>query len=532
MKPLAEAERVSSIDVLRGIALLGVLLVNLLTGFRVPLAGHILGVDEPLGPGGSILLSLVSALIEFKAFTLFSFLFGVGVAIQAQRAAGPNIAQFFLRRFGALTALGLIHLLFVWNGDILTLYGICGLILIPLLRLPSAALTGLGALLIAAPHIAPLPVRFPDNATLHELAAGAAHAYRMAGWYELFAFRWRETEVMVAPLLLLSAPKTLGLMLWGVAAWRRGLFKGRKRLWRGILIAGTTIGLASLVLRNPQIATMPVAFAYAAAILLWNPRAPLLAAGGRMAFTNYLLQSIIFGFVFYSYGLGWFGGLGVGITLAGGLVFYFVQLMWSRWWLRRFYFGPFEWLWRSSSYLKLQPFLRGEWRTVTRETVCVLSVVILVLVMPTVHLGGPLLLARLGPHWGWRHGDPGPVNLLGTIPIAAGLALLAWVLATVLRAARKWPGRFRLGLEPVQLLQSGPYAVMRHPIYAAEGCLWIGMIISLGSPVALVVFTCLAAVGHTYIVPREEMALKRQFGEEYRLYCARVPPLPWFRRTR
>ncbi|HYI93848.1 MAG TPA: hypothetical protein VEX68_09915 [Bryobacteraceae bacterium] len=57
--------------------------------------------------------------------------------------------------------------------------------------------------------------------------------------------------------------------------------------------------------------------------------------------------------------------------------------------------------------------------------------------MPTVHLGGPLLLARLGPHWGWRHGDPGPVNLLGTIPIAAGLALLAWVLATVLRAAQK-----------------------------------------------------------------------------------------------
>jgi uncharacterized membrane protein len=123
MKPTAEAERVLSIDVLRGIALSGVLLVNLLNGFRVSLSGHILGNDEPLGPGGSILL----------------------------------------RRFGALTVLGLIHLIFVWNGDILTLYGICGLILIPLLRLPSAALAGLGALLIAAPHIALPPVRFPTT---------------------------------------------------------------------------------------------------------------------------------------------------------------------------------------------------------------------------------------------------------------------------------------------------------------------------------------------------------------------------------
>jgi uncharacterized protein len=77
-----------------------------------------------------------------------------------------------------------------------------------------------------------------------------------------------------------------------------------------------------------------------------------------------LLQSVIFGFVFYSYGFGWFGRLGVGFTLAGGLVFYCAQLIWSRWWLRRFYFGPFEWLWRSISYLKLQPFVRQEWRTI------------------------------------------------------------------------------------------------------------------------------------------------------------------------
>ena len=389
----------------------------------------------------------------------------------------------------------------------------------------------LGALLIAAPNAAPPPVPFPDNATLRELAAGAMHAYRTAAWHELLAFRWRETQLLIVPLLVLSLPRTLGLMLWGVAAWRGGLFESRRGLWRWILIANAAIGTASLLLRNEQIATISVAFAYGAAILIWNPRAPLLAAVGRMAFTNYLLQSIVLGFAFYSYGFGWFGHLGVGIALAGGVAFYLAQLVWSRWWLRRFCYGPFEWLWRSISYLEWQPLLRAESPTLSRNTICVLAVATILLVMPAVHLGGPLLLARLGPHWGWHQGHPAPVNLMGTIPIVVGLALLCWVLATVLRAARKWPLRVRVGLQPVQLLQSGPYAFMGHPIYAAEGCLWIGAIVLVGSPVVLVVFACLAGVGYTYIVPKEEMALLTQFGEEYRYYCTRVPPLPGLRRT-
>ena len=82
-----------------------------------------------------------------------------------------------------------------------------------------------------------------------------------------------------------------------------------------------------------------------------------------MALTNYMLQSIVFGFVFYSYGLGWFASVGVGAALVGGLVFYLTQLAWSRWWLRRFYFGPLEWLWRSISYLQWQPLMREDARS-------------------------------------------------------------------------------------------------------------------------------------------------------------------------
>jgi len=116
--------------------------------------------------------------------------------------------------------------------------------------------------------------------------------------------------------------------------------------------------------RNEQITTIPLALAYGAAILLWNPHAPHVGAAGQMALTNYLIQSMVLGFVFYGYGLGLFARLGVGVTLAGGIVFYCAQLAGSRWWLRRFYSGPFEWLWRSISYLQWQPLLRGDARRI------------------------------------------------------------------------------------------------------------------------------------------------------------------------
>lgn len=533
MKPVTQPELVVSIDTLRGVALGGVLLMNLLTMFRARLAGHLLGVDEPLGRGGALLLSLVRPLIEFKAFTLFSLLFGVGVAIQTERAAGRRArTAFLLRRFGALLIFGLVHLLFVWNGDILTLYAVCGLLLIPLLRLNASALAGLGLFLIGAPYIVQFPVPFPDHTTLLELAAGALHAYRTAGWHELFAFRSHETGLLIVPLLLLSLPRTLGLMLWGVVAWRCGLLAVNQRVWRWALIAGASIGFTGLILRKEQIATIPLTLAYAAAILLWKPHAPWLAAAGRMALTNYLIQSIVFGFAFYSYGLGWFARLGVAMTMVGGIVFYCVQLAWSRWWLGRFDFGPFEWLWRSISYLRWQPFMRENAGSVSRETIRVLLLATFLVVIPLIHLGVPLLLARVGPRWGWRGGYPGPVNLLGTLAIIAGVWLLVSILATTLHASRSLPPRVRLGLRPAQLLQAGPYARMRHPIYVAETCLWAGMIVLLGSPVAAAIFTCLAAVVSCWIIPREEMALEQQFGEAYRSYCTRVPSIPQFWRIR
>ena len=288
------------------------------------------GQHEPYGWGGALVFPIFRSLVEFKAFTLFSFLFGVGVAIQAGRVSSQQRIGFLARRFGALLAIGLIHILFIWNGDILTLYAICGLVVIPLLRLRDYALFVFGLALIIWPNIAPFPVVFPATATLKSLTAGALHAYGKGTWHQLFAFRLLETRLLILPLLMLSLPRTLGLMLWGIGAWRKGWMENNPRLWRWAAILGTTVGIAGHWLRVGEAESIGVALVYAAVLLLWNPRAPSIAAAGRMALTNYLTESVIFGFIFYSYGLGWFGRIGVVATLLGGVVVYGLQLVFSQ----------------------------------------------------------------------------------------------------------------------------------------------------------------------------------------------------------
>ena len=357
-EPIAPNERVTQIDFIRGFALGGVLLVNLLGGFRIPLSAHILGRDEPLGPGGALVAGLLRSLIEFKVFMLFSFLFGVGVAMQAGRASNQPCSWFLVRRFGVLLAIGIIHMVIIWNGDILALYAICSLMLTPLLGLPEYVLVVLGLSLLAWPNFGPLPMHFPTPGTLKALTAEALHAYRDGTWLELFTFRLRETRLLIVPLLVLSLPRTLGLMLLGIAAWRKGWMVNSPRLWRRSAVLGAAIAIAGQRLGSEEAVALGVAFLYGAVLLLWNPHARYVAAAGRMALTNYLLQSVIFGFVFYSYGLGWFGRVGLVAALLGGLTVYFMQLAISQWWLQRFHFGPCEWLWRSVSYRKWQPFAR------------------------------------------------------------------------------------------------------------------------------------------------------------------------------
>jgi len=188
-------------------------------------------------------------------------------------------------------------------------------------------------------------------------AADATRIYAQGAFAAILEFRWQETREFIMPLMLGVAQKTFGLMLLGIAAWRTGVIREPQR-YRTVLLAAIFLaGIAGVVWGSD----LPVALAYASAILLWtrcrgpNALTAPFAAAGRMAFTNYLAQSLILGLVFYGYGLGLFGQLDPTTGLLIALALYAAQLCFSVWWLRRYRFGPFEWLWRSLTYGRRQP---------------------------------------------------------------------------------------------------------------------------------------------------------------------------------
>jgi uncharacterized protein len=380
--PVAPSQRIETLDVLRGLALFGVIAIHVVFEFRVdvfeqflPAAGNVPLIDRALK-------NFLSAAVELKAFALFSLLFGAGLAIQFDRLANnPRRVALLVRRLMVLLLIGAVHLVLIWNGDILVEYALAGLIVLPLLFGPGwlALLAATASLLlfIAMPLLPPV-VAFPSQRWIRDHIAQAAIAYGDGGFLNVLAFRIREIPAMF-PLHVLIFPRTIALFLFGALAWRSGILRRASeysRLLFGIAVAGILIGAALTLAAQDYVAfgwswparqaierlgAVILAAGYAAAViglvgipvgqrmLAWA--APL----GRMAFTNYIAQSLILGWIFYGYGLGLFGRAGVATALAIGVAVYAMEVGFSAWWLRRYRYGPVEWLWRSAMYGRWQP---------------------------------------------------------------------------------------------------------------------------------------------------------------------------------
>ena len=389
MTPVLDRERQTTLDVLRGVALFGVLWVNLLTLFRVSLFEHLVTFHTHPGIVNEWIDLVTAWLIEFKAFTVFSFLFGVGVAIQIERTTlrGARTSNFLLRRFAILLVIGMVHMFLIWNGDILCLYAVCGLLVIPVLRLPTWLLVCLGVAAIAF-NFAPVCGAFlPSEKVMRAHAASSTPVYARGSFTEILDLRWRETWSLMVPLLSNALPRTFGLMLLGMAAWRAEILKrpaGHRR-FLGIFFLGATLvgalatslifwsAITGKALPTPSVLTealsyIPLALGLASRLTLWLSHAPtgrlidLLAAAGRMALTNYLVQSIVFSFIFYGYGLQLFGKLSPTLAAIIGVAVFTVQLIISFTWLRACHFGPVEWLWRSLTYGSWQEMRRTEYK--------------------------------------------------------------------------------------------------------------------------------------------------------------------------
>ena len=379
--PVVPSNRIERIDVLRGLALFGVLAINIVFEFRVSI------FEQLLPPAGTIhaidgaLRDVLVAAVELKALALFSFLFGVGLAIQFDRLTNnPRRLTLLIRRLVVLLAIGAAHLFLLFNGDILVEYAVAGLVVLPFLLAPRWL-----TLLVAAASLMLfliMPVQFPSHFRIREHIAEAIMAYGDGGFLDVLAFRVREIPA-ISSFLVLIFPRTIALFLFGVLAWRSGILQRaseHKGLLLGIAIGGVLFGGALTVAAQwrdlfgrpwlgraheemARLGAIVLAAGYAASIvgLTSVPAGQRMLAWaapvGRMAFTNYLGQSLILGWIFYGYGFGLFGKLSVSTAFTIGVVVYAMQAAISAWWLGRYRYGPVEWLWRSLMYGSWQPMI-------------------------------------------------------------------------------------------------------------------------------------------------------------------------------
>ncbi len=387
MTPVRAHERIQVVDILRGFAILGVLLVNMLG-----LSGNSLALDQ-FNSVNFAVVWLIKFLAQAKFYTLFSFLFGWGMAIQMERAErrGTRFTAFYVRRLLILLGIGLVHAILIWSGDILVTYALLGLLLLLFRQRSNRALLIAAAICLLLPILLYTPgpaASFRETYTQatasyrQEVIAGhQAQVYAGSDYWAAVQLRWKES-VQGYLYLIFSAPHIFGMFLLGLYAGRRKILHDpsahlpflRRLLW-GSLIVGLGFNLIfmtasatpdrfppayyDLALRGSRvIAGSSLCLFYLSAILLlarrdvWLARLYPLASVGRMALSNYLLQSILCTLIFYGYGLGLYGQLGPTLTLILSLVIYRLQISLSNWWLERYRFGPAEWLWRSLTYGK------------------------------------------------------------------------------------------------------------------------------------------------------------------------------------
>jgi uncharacterized protein len=389
-KPAAATagERVEALDALRGFALLGILLANILYWSGWSLMNEAQRLALAGADGVLWQYRFHHLVVDGKFYTLFSLLFGAGFALQLARieGRGGNGLAIYRRRVLVLLGIGLIHSCLIWDGDILTLYALMGLILPLFIRWSDArlAITALvlifvvpfaGVALFDALGWAPYSAMYqlgdavalalgtrltPDN-SVAVLASGSWD--QLAAWLISGPIYTWGTKIESWRI-----PKVLGIMLLGLIVGRwfaTGRLPGDQALLRRTLIAGLVLGLpptlAYAVLPkqgqadwSSLLGTVPMALAYGAAFLLAWPRARgllgLFAAPGRMALTNYLSHSIIGIVLFYGVGFGLVGQVRPVGIYAIALAIFAGQVLFSRWWLARYAMGPMERLWRNLTY--------------------------------------------------------------------------------------------------------------------------------------------------------------------------------------
>ncbi|WP_449539404.1 DUF418 domain-containing protein [Ferdinandcohnia sp. Marseille-Q9671] len=380
LTPVMGTARIQSIDVIRGLAIFGIFLVNMPSFFS-----PILYMNQGTWWTGELnqwTNSFVDIFAQASFYTLFSFLFGFGMILFKERAVAKGYSFYPLisRRLIVLLLFGCIHAFLIWHGDILITYAIVGTILLLFHKAKPITLLIWSLLLLFVPNLILGGLMFlavmiePDISAVmynEHLALASAEVYANGGFWEITAQRFEDWYYVnnltsAIPLLITLLPMFLLGAFIAKAKWFEASehIKKVKILWLVSLVVGVPMKLLPYYTdKNPAteylqdtIGGPGTAILYATSIVLlmrlpvWQKILSPLAFVGRLSLSNYLLQSIVCTFIFYGYGLGLYGEvqLFTGFLLAIGI--YIVQIGISYVWLKKFRFGPFEWVWRTLTY--------------------------------------------------------------------------------------------------------------------------------------------------------------------------------------
>ena len=391
LRPVSGSERVETIDILRGLALFGILAANI-RGFAGPAITYFVPQLFWTALHDRIAQAFVDTFIQGKFITIFAFLFGVGFAVQFDRATerGARFGRTYARRLFVLLVFGLIHGLLIWFGDILLVYALGGFILLlfrkrtnkTLAIWAAIALSVMPLLMTGAFIAAQAGAKIPDPTPKAADIAKAADTYDNGSWLEIAKLRASDAVKHNWGYFPVMTWHILGLFLLGVLAWRKRVFhpspeslpRYRKAMAWGLAIGvggNAAMTVLKWVFDPPQ---MPITVVSLVVVLLGVISVPALSLGyiclvivacqsltlrarlrrfaavGRTALTNYLLQSVVGTLIFYNYGLGFFGDVGPAVLLPLTFVIFAAQLYASSWWLRQYRFGPVEWVWRRLTY--------------------------------------------------------------------------------------------------------------------------------------------------------------------------------------
>lgn len=409
LHPIASSQRLDLVDALRGFAIFGILMVNM-PGMFTP--GVELIMMPNLGNGTADVLAHGFIYFFFlgKFFVLFSLLFGFGfyMFLHKDGKPVPQVVKTFRKRLFWLLMFGVLHVTFLWEGDILIFYALFGFLLLLFRKSSDRKVMIWMMVFLLLPIlfmflISLVPMMIAGNpealaayeqgnqmqmAQTQDIIKRAYETYSTGTYSEIMAMNWEQWNFLIVGIFVFY-PTCMSMFLLGLLIGRRELFKNalnfltlyRKLFWMGLII-GIPLNLLLLytvvkgnngVIDQWQVLGRVagifggVAFlcAYVSGFILLYHSGKLstlfsgFSAVGRMALTNYLSHSLIALFLFRSIGLGLYGKVEMWQGILLTCVIFGLQILFSKWWLGKFRFGPLEWLWRTLTYGQVQPFKRS-----------------------------------------------------------------------------------------------------------------------------------------------------------------------------